>query len=113
MFGDPSRFADETIECYAAPLVSSALRRAQYEAFHVALEPNPLAGIEATLRRSPVPVRIVWGADDDIFAAADADYLDRTFPRSRGVRRVPGAKLFFAEERPDIIAEEARRLWRA
>jgi pimeloyl-ACP methyl ester carboxylesterase len=112
VFRDPSRFADDTIEYYAEPLVSSPLRRAQYHAFHLALEPNPLAGIEAELKRSKVPVRIVWGADDDIFSPADASYLDRTLPRSQGVRLVPGGKLFFPEEFPDVIAEEARRLWR-
>lgn len=111
VYRDPARFADETIEYYVAPLVSSALRRAQYHAFHVALDPNPLVGIEAALQRCTVPVRIVWGAADDIFSQADADYLDRTFPRSRGIRRVPGAKLFFPEEFPDVIAEEAQRLW--
>lgn len=88
------------------------MRRTQYHAFHMALEPNPLAGIEAALKRSTVPVRIVWGASDDIFAQADAHDLDRTFPRSQGIRLVPGAKLFFPEEFPDLIAEEAKRLWR-
>jgi pimeloyl-ACP methyl ester carboxylesterase len=112
VYRDPSRFADETIEYYVTPLVSSPLCRAQYQAFHIALEPNPLAGIEASLKRSTVPVRIVWGTADGIFSQADADYLDRTFPQSRGIRRVPGGKLFFPEEFPDIIAEEARRLWR-
>src|SRR6185436_2166830 len=86
VFRDPGRFADETIEYYVTPLVSSPLRRAQYHAFHVALEPNPLAGIEASLKRSQVPLRIVWGADDDVFSPGDADYLDRTFPQSRGIR---------------------------
>jgi pimeloyl-ACP methyl ester carboxylesterase len=112
VFRDPSRFADETIEYYVTPLVSTPLRRRQYHAFHLALQPNPLAGLEASLKRSQVPVRIVWGASDDIFAQTDADYLDRTFPRSQGIRRVPEAKLFFQEEFPDVIAEEARRLWR-
>jgi pimeloyl-ACP methyl ester carboxylesterase len=111
VFQNPAAFADETIEYYVQPLVGSPLRIAQYHAFHLALLPNPLAGIEASLRRSKVPVRIVWGAGDDIFAQSDADYLDRTFPSSRGVRRVPGAKLFFQEEYPDLIAEEARKLW--
>ena len=112
VYRDPvATLTDETIEYYAAPLVSSPLRRAQYHAFHTALEPNPLAGIEASLKRSAVPVRIVWGSNDDIFSPADADYLDRTFPRSRGIRRVPEGKLFFPEEFPDVIAEEARRLW--
>lgn len=111
VFADPSGFADETIDYYVTPLVSTPLRRAQYHAFHVALSPNPLAGIEAGLKRSQVPVRIVWGAADDIFDQGDAEYLDRTFPNSRGIRRIPGAKLFFQEEFPDVIAEEARALW--
>lgn len=112
VYHDPSHFADETIEYYVTPLVSSPLRRAQYHAFHLALEPNPLAGIESALKRSTVPVRIVWGASDDIFVQADAHYLDHTFPRSQGIRLVPGGKLFFPEEFPDVIAEEAKRLWR-
>lgn len=111
VFHDPTRFADETIDYYVAPLVGTALKRQQYHAFHLALEPNPLAGIEATLKRSQTPVRLVWGASDDIFAMADAEYLDRTFPQSRGIRRVPEGKLFFQEEYPQIIAEEAKRLW--
>ena len=113
VFADPSRFADETIDYYVAPLVATPLRRAQYHAFHLALTPNPLAGIEAQLKRSKVPVRIVWGAADDIFDQADAEYLDRIFPGSQGVRRVPKGKLFFQEEFPEVIAQEARRLWRA
>lgn len=112
VFHDPSRFADETIEYYVSPVVSTPLRRAQYHAFHIALEPNPLAGIEASLKRSKVPVRIIWGASDDIFAQEDADYLDRTFPNSQGIRRVPEGKLFFQEEFPEVIAEEAQKLWR-
>jgi pimeloyl-ACP methyl ester carboxylesterase len=112
VYRDPSRFLDETIEYYVAPLVSSPLRRMQYHAFHIALEPNPLAGIETALKRSKVPVRIVWGASDDIFSQADADYLDHTFPGSQGILRVPEAKLFFPEEFPEVIAAEAQRLWR-
>jgi pimeloyl-ACP methyl ester carboxylesterase len=111
VFSDPSHPADETIEVYFAPIVSTPLRTAQFHAYHVAFLPNPLAGIEAALKRSAVPTRIVWGASDDIFSQASPEYLDRTLPQSRGIRRVPGAKLFFQEEFPDVIAEEARRLW--
>jgi pimeloyl-ACP methyl ester carboxylesterase len=112
VYHDPAHLTDETIDYYVTPLVSSPLRRAQYHAFHLALEPNPLAGIEAALKRNMVPVRIVWGASDTIFSQADADYLDRTFPNSQGIRRVPEGKLFFQEEFPEVIAEEARHLWR-
>ena len=81
-------------------------------AYALGLERNFLAGIEPELKRCKVPTRIVWGTGDDIFSPASPDYLDRTFGDSRGVRRVEGAKLFFPEEFPDVIAEEARKLWR-
>lgn len=111
VFGDPSRFADETIEYYFTPIVSSPAHRRWFHNYHSAMDPNPLVGVEAALRRCQVPTRIVWGTGDDFFSPASPDYLDRTLPGSRGVRRVPGAKLFFQEEYPDVIADEARRLW--
>lgn len=102
---------DEAIDCYLRPLVSSPQRKAQLHAYAMALDPNPLAGIEARLRRCRMPARIVWGTGDTIFSQASPAYLHRTLPGSRGVRRVTGAKLFFPEEFPEIIAEEARALW--
>jgi pimeloyl-ACP methyl ester carboxylesterase len=107
----PDRLGDETIDCYLAPLVASAARKALVNAYAVSLERNPLVGIAPALRRCSAPMRVVWGMGDDIFSAASPEYLTRTFGNARGVRRVPGAKLFFPEEFPDLIAEEARRLW--
>ncbi len=113
VYHDPALLTDDIIDYYVAPLVSTPLRRRQYHAFHNALAPNPLAGIEAALRRTTVPVRMVWGAGDVIFPVADAAYLDRIFPRSQGIRRIPNGKLFFQEEFPDVIAEEILHLWGA
>ena len=110
-YADPNHPTDEAIEYYFAPLASSARRKAQVHAYAIALERNALAGIQPALQRSTVPTRIVWGTADDIFKAESPDYLNRSFGNSRGVRRLAGRKLFFPEEVPDIIAEEARRLW--
>lgn len=110
-FTRPAAFADETIECYLRPLLSSPLRVAQFHAYFAALATNPLLAIEPALRRSRVPVRVVWGTGDTLFAPSGPEELARIFPEWRGVRRVDGAKLFFPEEYPDVIAEEARTLW--
>jgi pimeloyl-ACP methyl ester carboxylesterase len=110
-YANPAHPTDEAIECYFTPLASSPQRKALLHAYAIALERNPLEGIEPALKRCSVPTRIVWGTGDTIFSPASPDYLDRTLPNSRGVRRVAGAKLFFPEELPDIIAEEARQLW--
>lgn len=102
---------DDALDLYLAPLVSSAARKALTNAYTLGLDPNPLAGIEADLRALDTPMRVVWGAADDIFSRDSPGYLDRVFKNSKGVREVPGAKLFFPEEYPDLIADEAKMLW--
>ena len=107
----PERLSDDAIDIYLGPLVSSPERKALLHGYALGLDPNPLAGIESSLRSCRTPTRIVWGTGDSIFSQASPDYLHRILPNSRGVRRVPGAKLFFPEEFPELIAEELRRLW--
>lgn len=110
-FANPADPTDEAIDCYFTPLVQSPRRKALVHAYAIALEHNPLAGIGDALQRCKVPTRIVWGKDDTIFSLAGARYLDNKLGRSLGVRYVDNAKLFYPEERPDVIADEARHLW--
>ena len=91
--------------------MSSPLRKAQFHEVAISLGDNFLAGTKPGLERMQAPVRIVWGTADAVFASTSPAWLDRVFPNSRGVRRIEGAKLFFPEELPDLIAEEARALW--
>ncbi len=107
----PAHPTDEAIDYYFAPLVSSRVRKAQFHELAISLGDDFLAGTERALARVTAPVRIVWAAADTVFSASGAAWLDHTFLNSRGVRRVDGAKLFFPEEMPDLIAEEARALW--
>jgi pimeloyl-ACP methyl ester carboxylesterase len=110
-FADPANPTDEAIDIYLGPLLMSARRRQLAEAYAIALEKNALAGIGPALRRSPVPVRIVWGMADTIFSPRGADHLDESFGVSLGIRRLPTSKLFWPEERPDVVVAEARALW--
>ena len=110
-FTYPDRFSDETLECYLRAFAQSPLRMRQFEQFAVALEKNVLVEIEPELKRFEAPVRILWGTGDTIFSPSSPDWLNRTFPGSRGVRYIEGAKLFWPEEFPDVIAEETRKLW--
>jgi pimeloyl-ACP methyl ester carboxylesterase len=110
-YADPSHPTDEAIEMYLGPLVSSTQRKAWTNAYAIGLDPNPLAGVEAGLKKCAVPARIVWGSADNIFSQKSPEYLDSVLGNSRGVRRLPGMKLFFPEEMPDVIAEEAMKLW--
>jgi haloalkane dehalogenase len=102
---------DAAIEQYLRPLVASADRRALVNGFALGLLPNPLEGLEPVLRTRTVPTRIVWGMADTILSAGNVEYLARILPRVAGIRRIPQGKLFFPEEYPGVIAEEARLLW--
>jgi pimeloyl-ACP methyl ester carboxylesterase len=112
-YTDPARLTDESVAYYFAPLLATPTRRAQFERYAVAFEPNPLARIEPLLRRVTAPARMVWGTGDPLFGVEWAAWLDTVLPGSRGVRRVEGAKLFFPEEMPALVAAEARALWQA
>jgi pimeloyl-ACP methyl ester carboxylesterase len=109
-YADPAHPTDEAIEYYFAPLMS-AQQKALTHAYAVALERNPLVGVGPALKRSRAPTRIVWGTGDTIFSRDSPEFLNRAFGGSRGVRLLEGRKLFWPEELPDVVAEEARALW--
>ncbi|MGE3618623.1 MAG: alpha/beta fold hydrolase, partial [Gemmatimonadales bacterium] len=106
-FTRPAELTDAILDDYLGPLVS---RPDLTNEFAVALESNALEGMSAVPAASRVPIRLIWGTADPIFSAATPDYYARTAGAWRGVRRIEGAKLFFPEEFPEIIAEEASSL---
>ena len=111
-FSHPEQaLSDENIEVYFGPLVATVERLAQARRYGTDMLPNPLPAIAPKLRAFTRPVRMVWARNLDLFPDDGAVWLNNTFPASRGIRFVEDAKLFFPEEYPDLIAEEARRLW--
>ncbi len=110
-FTYPDLLTDETIETYLQPLIETPLRRSELNEYTVSLGTNELLAIRENLHQWKGPARMVWALKDPFFPAQWADWLDQTLPGSRGVRRVEGANLFFPEEMPDLIAEEALALW--
>jgi haloalkane dehalogenase len=112
-YADPTHLTDDAIDFYLSPLVRNQERKSLTNRYALALGGNALTGIEAALERCEVPTRIVWGTGDPIFSSVSPDYLDCVLLSSRGVRYVEGAKAFFPEEYPELIAQEARRLWQA
>jgi len=111
-YSDPAHPTDAALDQYLAPLVASAERKALVNRYTLGLTPNPLQGITPLLRGCAVPTRVVWGMSDTIFSPRNPEYLAGILPRFTGIRRIQKAKLFFPEEYPDVIAREARLLWK-
>ena len=110
-YSNPTHPTDAALDQYLRPLVASPERKALVNRYTLGLAPNPLEGIASQLRQCTVPTRIVWGMSDTIFSTRSPDYLAAILPRFLGIRRIDQAKLFFPEEYPDLIAQEARLLW--
>ena len=111
VYSFPEKLADETVEMYFRSLTESALKKAQVSEYAVSLGTNELVAVREDLKRWKGPARMVWGLKDVFFGVQWAEWLDKTLPGSRGVRRLEEAKLFFPEEMPEVIAEEAAKLW--
>ena len=110
-YTNPEKLEDETIETYFRPLTETPLKKAQVSQYAVSMETNLLVAIRDELHRWKGPARMVWGLKDTLFGVEWAEWLGRTLPGSRGVRRLEEANLFYPEEMPDLIAEEAEMLW--
>jgi haloalkane dehalogenase len=111
VFTYPDRIEDETLDIYLQPLVSSENRMKQLDEYIVSLGVNELAGLRERLRSWGGRARMVWALKDTFFPVEWADWLDKNLAHSTGVRRLEQANLFFPEEMPDAVAEEAKRLW--
>src|SRR5882757_2642438 len=111
VFSYPQKLADETIESYFRPLAESPLKKSQVEEYAISMDTNVLVAIRENLHQWKGATRMVWGLKDTLFGVDSAEWLSHTLPGSQGIRRVEQGNLFFPEEMPDLIAEEARRLW--
>jgi haloalkane dehalogenase len=107
----PDKLTDETIDIYFRPFVDDPVKKIQMQQYAISMGSNSLIAIRDNLRQWNGPARMVWGLKDTLFGVQWAEWLDRTLPGSRGVRRIEGANLFFPEEMPDIIVKEALALW--
>lgn len=110
-YTDPENLTPDAMRNYFEPVLSTPLRRHQFQRYGLQFEPNPLPVIRERLQTLQTPVRMVWGTGDIHFGIEWAYWLDRHLPGSRGVREVAGAKLFFTEEFPKLMAQEAVHLW--
>jgi pimeloyl-ACP methyl ester carboxylesterase len=81
------------------------------ERFIIALGEDQLAPIEPALRRLEAPTLIAWGTGDTVFPLERAHWLADTIPGARPVVEVEGARLFWPEERPELLASLLTEHW--
>ena len=107
----PERVKDETIETYLRPLVRTAEATTNLERFLAAFDNRYTRAIEPKLKTLKAPTLIVWGTDDIYFDVKWSRWLAETIPGTRKRVELPGARIFFPEERPAEFNQELREHW--
>lgn len=104
----PENVPDEDIEIYLRPLVRSEQRTRDFERFVAAFDHKHTLAIEHQLRRLQAPTLIVWGTDDVYFPVEWAYWLADAIPGAKPPVELPGARIFFPEERADAFNQLLR-----
>jgi pimeloyl-ACP methyl ester carboxylesterase len=109
----PQQLADETIETYLRPLVSSEQRTRDLQRFLGAFDCSHTLAIEPQLRALQAPTLIAWGTDDIYFGVQWSHWLAEAIPGVRRRVELEGARIFFPEERAAEFNQELRSHWLA
>jgi pimeloyl-ACP methyl ester carboxylesterase len=109
----PENLTDEEIRTYGEPVLSTAEAGRELERFITSLSAEDLLAVEPELKELTVPTLVVWGTGDVFFDVSWAHWLRDTVPGVTEVVEVPGAKLFFPDERPQDLVPHVRRHWAA
>ena len=103
---------DDRIDFYLKPIFESEANVAMLG--RLILTPNSQnVSIEPKLRQVKAPALIMWGLDDIFFDVKWAHWLKQTLPGAGDVIEIPGARLFWPEERPEFFAEKVAAFWKA
>jgi pimeloyl-ACP methyl ester carboxylesterase len=103
----------DVVRAYLEPVIGTPQRARRFEQLLAGLEPSDLLAVEPQLRRLEVPTLVVWAADDPFFELRWAYWLRDTIPGVTEVIEIPGAKLFFPDERGPELAGHLERHWAA
>ena len=109
----PAEVSAETVRAYLEPVAGTTEAAQEVERFITSLSAADLLDAEPALRELRSPTLIVWGTGDTFFELEWAYWLRDTIPGANEVVEVPGAKLFFPDERAADLVAPLRRHWAA
>jgi pimeloyl-ACP methyl ester carboxylesterase len=99
----PETVSDDDIDTYLQPFVRSAQRTRDLQRFLAAFDNRHTVAIESQLRQLRAPTLIAWATDDVYFPVKWAYWLADAIPGAKSPVEMPGARIFFPEERPETF----------
>jgi pimeloyl-ACP methyl ester carboxylesterase len=98
---------------FLRPVAGTPEHARAFERLIAGLEPSEVLAVEPALAALDVPTLVVWGTADEFFELRWAYWLRDAIGGAREVVEVPGAKLFWPDERPHDLVPHLRRHWEA
>ncbi|QBJ96251.1 alpha/beta hydrolase [Rhodococcus sp. ABRD24] len=111
-YQDVSAVPDDVITDYLTPILGSREGVRFMTTLLSSMKPTLLAPIRPLLSSCEVPTAIVWGTGDIFFRRSWADWLVDLIPGATDVVEVPGARLFFPDERARELVDALEAHWR-
>ena len=108
-YQDTDRLPLEKVRAWQEPVMTNGGRELQR--FIAGLRPDDLEAAAPRLAQLTVPTLLVWGTGDRFFGVEHAYRLRDLIPGATDVVEVPGARLFFPDERPGDLAEPLVTFW--
>ncbi|WP_372665257.1 alpha/beta fold hydrolase [Amycolatopsis kentuckyensis] len=105
----PEQLPSDVLAAFVRPVGAEAR---QFERLLTEVRGEELDAIEPLLKEFRVPTLLVWGTGDPNFGVEWAYRFRDAVPGVTDVVEVPGAKLFFPDERPGDLVPHLRRHWR-
>jgi pimeloyl-ACP methyl ester carboxylesterase len=112
-FENPDAISDETFLAYLRPTLELEESSKTMQRWASAIKAEDLSRVTPKLKDMKAPALVVWGTADVFFDVQWAYWLKDNLGGPTDVIEVPGAKLFFPEERPQMLADEIRDFWAA
>jgi pimeloyl-ACP methyl ester carboxylesterase len=110
-YQDVSRLPLKVVRAWLEPLLGTPAAVRQFQRWVASLHDRDLLAAESVLRRLQVPTLIVWSTGDVFFHRKWAYWLRGTIPGAAEVTEIPGARLFFPDERATELTAALRRHW--
>jgi pimeloyl-ACP methyl ester carboxylesterase len=96
---------------FLQPVLGTPEHALAFERLVAGLEPSAVLAAEPALARLEAPTLIVWGAGDEFFELSWAYWLRDAIGGAHEVVEIPGAKLFWPDERPGDMVPHLLRHW--
>jgi pimeloyl-ACP methyl ester carboxylesterase len=106
-----AQLSDEVIASYLEPFVADQGKG--LERILTSASADELMGVEPLLAQLPAPAQVAWGTADVFFGPEWAERLRELIPSVERVTLVPGAMLFWPDERAADLVPLLRDFWEA